>query len=211
MKEVRKKQTRFTVAVGIALVAAALSGVLLAWEDAPLIGWDAGAAALLFMLWRDFASHDAERTAAIASRDDMDHSTIDVLLIAASVISIAAVAILLTNSAHTNNTASLLSIGFGLLSIVISWAVVHSVYTLRYAVMYYRRRSSGVDFNDATLPRFSDFAYLAFTIGMTYQVSDTNFKNSEFRSVAIRHAMLSFAFGTVIIATTINFIASLAH
>lgn len=209
MKTVWKKQTRFTVAVVIALVAAALSGALLAWEDAPLIGWDAGAAALLCMLWRDFAGHNAEHTAVIAKRDDMNRSITDIILVLASLVSIGAVAVLLTG--HTGKQASLSDIGFGLASIVISWAVVHSVFMLRYAALYYRHGEGGVDFNDNTSPRFSDFAYLAFTIGMTYQVSDTSFKSSLFRKVALRHALLSFVFGTAIIATTINFIASLAH
>jgi uncharacterized membrane protein len=55
-----------------------------------------------------------------------------------------------------------------------------------------------------------DFAYVAFTIGMTYQVSDTAFTTTKFRKLAIKHALLSFLFGTAIIATTINFVASLS-
>ena len=60
-------------------------------------------------------------------------------------------------------------------------------------------------------PNFWDFAYLAFTIGMTYQVSDTTFTTPEFRKAALGHALLSFVFGTAIIATTINFVASLSR
>ena len=66
-----------------------------------------------------------------------------------------------------------------------------------------------IDFGGDEQPRFTDFFYLAFTIGMTYQVSDTTFTSSRFRRVAIRHALLSFVFGTAIIATSINFLASL--
>ena len=77
--------------------------------------------------------------------------------------------------------------------------------------MYYHGEPSGIDFNDRELPRFSDFAYVAFTIGMTYQVSDTNFKSGEFRRVALRHAVISFILGMAIIATTINFIASIVR
>jgi len=210
MKQVRKKKTRFSAAVLMGIVAAIIGGKLLGWKLVPLVGWDVGALTFLIMLWHDFAGHDGERTAGIAKRDDMDHSTIDVILVVASLVSIVAVAILLTGSAAHSNPTKLFDIGFGLLSIVISWTTVHSIYMLRYAAMYYHNDARGVNFNDKLLPRFSDFAYLAFTIGMTYQVSDNNFESPDFRKVAIRHAMLSFVFGVAIIATTINFIASLA-
>jgi uncharacterized membrane protein len=210
MKKVRKKQTRFVVAFVVALLAAAVAASLaVSWRAVPLVGWDAGAATLIGMLWRDFAGHSADQAAVIAQRDDMNRSVTDIILVLASLVSIAAVAVLITG--HGNKGASLSEVGFGLLSIIISWAVVHSVFMLRYAAMYYQHGEGGIDFNSSARPRFSDFAYLAFTIGMTYQVSDTSFKNSAFRHVALRHALLSFVFGTAIIATTINFIASLAH
>ena len=101
-------------------------------------------------------------------------------------------------------------IGFGLASIVISWATVHMLYALRYAAMYYSDPEGGVDFNSKHPPRFSDFVYLAYTVGMTYQIADTDIKTSAFRRVVLGHAALSFVFGTAIIATTINFLVSLS-
>lgn len=209
MKNVRKKHTRFAIAVAVSVIVAAIAATRVSWRDTLLIGWDAGAIALLLMLGRDFTGHSAERTAVIAKRDDMNRSATDVVLVLASLVSIGAVAVLLTG--HSVQGASLSDIGFGLASIVISWAVVHSVFMLRYAALYYQHGQGGIDFNGDTAPRFGDFAYLAFTIGMTYQVSDTSFQNTLFRKVALRHALLSFIFGTAIIATTINFIASLAR
>ncbi|MGB8384414.1 MAG: DUF1345 domain-containing protein, partial [Dermatophilaceae bacterium] len=57
---------------------------------------------------------------------------------------------------------------------------------------------------------YRDFAYLAFTIGMTYQVSDTDLQTSPIRLTALRHGLLAFLFGTVIVATTINLVVQLA-
>ena len=68
-----------------------------------------------------------------------------------------------------------------------------------------------MDFNQDDPPRYTDFAYLAFTIGMTFQVSDTNLKTSEIRATALRHALLSYLFGSVILAATINLVAGLAN
>jgi uncharacterized membrane protein len=78
-----------------------------------------------------------------------------------------------------------------------------------YAKLYYQGEGGGVDFNEEEPPCYSDFAYLVLTIGVTFQVSDTNLKTKEIRRTALRHALLSYVFGALIIATTINLIAGL--
>jgi uncharacterized membrane protein len=88
---------------------------------------------------------------------------------------------------------------------------VHSLFTLEYARLYYEEPVGGVDFNQQERPTYRDFAYLAFTLGMTYQVSDTSIGSSAVRAVALRHALLSSVFGAVIIAATINLVVGLAN
>jgi uncharacterized membrane protein len=100
-------------------------------------------------------------------------------------------------------------VGLGVGSVIISWAVVHTIFTLRYARLYYLDVDGGVDFHQLGAPRFSDFAYMAFTIGMTFQVSDTEVNTPTFRAYILRHALLSYLFGTVIVALTINLLAGL--
>jgi uncharacterized membrane protein len=95
------------------------------------------------------------------------------------------------------------------LTVVLSWTVVHTVYMLRYAQLYYARGGKGVEFNGGEPPDYRDFAYLAFTIGMTYQVSDTDLTTKPIRRTATHHALLSYLFGTVVVAMTINVVASL--
>jgi len=101
-------------------------------------------------------------------------------------------------------------VAFGLASIIISWATVHMLYALRYAAMYYSDPEGGIDFNSDDKPQFSDFLYMAYTVGMTYQIADTDIKTAAFRKVVLGHAALSFVFGTAIIATTINFLVNLS-
>ena len=79
----------------------------------------------------------------------------------------------------------------------------------RYARLYHLGPNGGIDFNQHAPPRYSDFAYLAFTIGMTFQVSDTNLQTAEIRATALRHALLSYLLGAVILATTINLVSGL--
>jgi len=67
-----------------------------------------------------------------------------------------------------------------------------------------------VDFKQDADPTYRDFAYLAFTVGMTFQVSDTDIGKSAIRETVLRHALISFLFGAVIIAVTINLVAGLS-
>jgi uncharacterized membrane protein len=149
-----------------------------------------------------------EETARLAKREDPTHAAADILLVFASIASLAAVGALLVESGNAMGIAKTILIALGLVSVILSWLMVHTVYMLKYARMYYKN-DRGIDFYSDIPPRYSDFAYVAFTIGMTFQVSDNNFETNEFRRTALRHALLSFLFGTIILASVINFIAGL--
>ncbi|EKB47146.1 putative membrane protein [Cecembia lonarensis LW9] len=88
--------------------------------------------------------------------------------------------------------------------------MVHTLYTLRYATIYYGAVPGGISFNQNEPPQYTDIAYMAFSVGMTYQVSDTDITTREMRSAVLRHSLLAFLFGTGILATTINLVVSLA-
>ncbi|MGH7240187.1 MAG: DUF1345 domain-containing protein, partial [Candidatus Saccharimonadales bacterium] len=151
---------------------------------------------------------DASETSDFALREDPSRIVADGVLTFASVASLVALAVVLVG-ASGNHTDKLLQIGLGVASVVIAWVLVHTVFMLRYAEAYYRNEPGGVDFEGTHQPTFTDFAYLSFTLGMTFQVSDTGFKSTSFRALAIRHALMSYLFGTVIVATTINLVAGL--
>ena len=94
---------------------------------------------------------------------------------------------------------------------VVSWFAVHTVFALRYARLYYSDPPGGIDFNQSEAPAYVDFAYLAFTIGMAYQVSDTDLQTRKIRATALQHSLLSYLLGAVILAMTINLIIGLGN
>ena len=200
---------RLGVSGGVGLITAILTGILAPIWAVPLAAW--GLAALVFVgwMWWSIWPLSPALTAARSTSEDPGRATTDLLLLSASVVSLLAVGLVLVQA----NQSSGLERGFLVLlsvaSIILSWAVVHTVFSLRYAALYYSGAPGGVDFNEDDPPDFADFAYLALTVGMTYQVSDTNLKTKAIRRTAVRHALLSFAFGTLIIATTINLVAGL--
>jgi uncharacterized membrane protein len=180
------------------------------WQAVPLVGWACSAAVWALWTWWVVLRLDPVETAALATREDPHGPTRDGLLIGAAVGSLIAVVLGVIKAADAHGAPMVVLLTAGLASIVCSWGVVHTVFTLRYAALYYTGEDGGIDFNQDDKPTYSDFAYLAFTIGMTYQVSDTNLTSKVTRHAALRHALLSYLFGTVIIAATINLAAGLA-
>jgi uncharacterized membrane protein len=144
----------------------------------------------------------------MATREDNSRVLADILLVGASVASLVGVGFALMKSNDMDASTGAGLTGLAVLTVVLSWTVVHTVYMLRYAQLYYAG-GKGVDFNGGEPPDYRDFAYLAFTIGMTYQVSDTDLTTKPIRRTATHHALLSYLFGTVVVAMTINVVASL--
>jgi uncharacterized membrane protein len=199
---------RVFTALIIGLIIGLLTGLYVSWKYALLVGWDA--TTIVWILWTAISlrDHDAQKTANLAIREDPGKTAVDTLLVLASVVSLVAVVVLLAQAGHQSGLVRLEEVGFGLLSVVLSWTVIHLIFSLRYASLYYKNRG-GINFNGKQAPGFIDFAYLAFTIGMTYQTSDTNIERREIRQTILRHALLSYLFGTAIIASAINLIVSL--
>jgi uncharacterized membrane protein len=200
---------RLVTVLIIGIAVAVLTGALGAWTYAPLVGWDALAVSLTAWTWISVSTMDADATAAHANREDPSQPISYILLLAASLASLIAVAVVLVaaNSAHGSSRWFLA--GMSAASVVLSWFLIHTLFTLRYARLYHRG-DRGISFNQHEPPRYLDFAYLAFTIGMTFQVSDTDLRSSAIRAAALRHALLSYLFGAVILATTVNFVVSLS-
>lgn len=191
--------------VGVVVFAAV--GVSGAWPVAAIVGWAASCITYTAWVWIVVGRMDAAATASHATREDPARSSSDLLVVVASAASLVAVGFVLALAKQSGGEARGLLAGLAVASVVLSWLLVHTLYALRYASLYYAGPDGGIDFNQTELPRYLDFAYLAFTLGMTYQVSDTNLRTSELRGTALRHALLSYLFGSVILATTINLVA----
>jgi uncharacterized membrane protein len=200
---------RVAVSLAAGLLSASVVAIVGPWWLIPLSGWDLAALIFVGWMWRSLWPLDAADTAKQARRENPHRVPADALLLSASVASLIAVGLALVRAGHSNGLDRALLVGLSVASIVLAWSVVHTVYSLRYAKLYYEGTAGGVDFNTEAAPCYTDFAYLALTIGMTFQVSDTNLKTTDIRRTALRHALLSYSFGTLIIATTINLIAGL--
>jgi uncharacterized membrane protein len=174
-----------------------------------LMGWDIAAVIYLVLVWVAVYRMTAEVTARMAGREDPSNPVAEVIVVSASIAALVAVAFALVRAGQTTGSTKAMLISLGAVSVVVSWLVVHTVYMLLYARGYYSAPAGGISFNEEDGPAYLDFAYFSFTIGMTFQVSDTNISRKDIRRLALHHALLSYLFGAVILATAINVFASL--
>jgi uncharacterized membrane protein len=200
-------------AAAVGVVAALVVSLFAPWQLTVLVGWDVTAALVVATVWLSIGRFTPEQTREFAVREDDSRAGTHLLLLGAAVVSLVGVVVAFLKANETGYRDEVLLEAFGVFTIVCSWLLVHTVFALRYAHVYYTEPEGGIDFK--TQPRgtedpdYLDFAYTAFTIGMTFQVSDTDLQTSAIRGTALRHALLSFVFGSIILAATINLVAGL--
>jgi uncharacterized membrane protein len=197
------------VVAGIAFLVAAF---FTPWQAAVLLGWDAGTLVLLVWIFVDTWWLDGTDTRKLAKRNDDFEASAHVILVLASVVSLVGVGFALLKASQQTGTAKGLITLVAVVSVVLSWLAVHTVFIIRYARLYYDQNGGaggGINFHGEPMPDYRDFAYISFTLGMTYQVSDTDISARPIRRAALRHALISYVFGVSVIAVVVNVVAGL--
>ncbi|AFS16291.1 MULTISPECIES: DUF1345 domain-containing protein [Mycobacterium] len=205
----------FRDTVGARIVVAAVLGVAVAlgvgntvgWRFA-LVGWIVTAG--VYVVWTRLilGGMDADQTREYATREDPTRWASDAVIVSASVASLGGVGYVVAAASRSGPGAVEAAV-VGILTVAASWFAVHTLFTVHYARLYYSDEPGGINFHDPEPPRFRDFAYVAFTVGMTYQVSDTEIGLTSIRATVLRQALLSYLLGAVVLAVTINLIAGL--
>jgi uncharacterized membrane protein len=207
---VHRSVLRLVVMAVIGITVGAISAANGLGSEALVIGWAAASLVFVIWVWLVIGRMDSRSTASHAVREDPVRGVAELLILGATVASLGAVALLLIDARSASNARGGVLAAMALGSVALSWALIHTLYTLRYARLFYDASPGGIDFNTEELPSYIDFAYVAFTLGMTFQVADTDLESTAFRGAALRHALLSYLFGTVVVAATINLAVSLS-
>jgi uncharacterized membrane protein len=199
--------------VTVAMLAGAVAGVVVSLVTVPsaavLAGWDV--AVVIYLVWVFIAVWrlNPGTTARLAKREDGSSAVAELVVLAAGTAMLVAVGFALVRAGQAAGGMKAMLVTLGLVSVVLSWTVVHTVYALRYARAYYSEPVGGIEFNEAEPPTYTDFAYFAFTVGMTFQVADTNITSKAVRRITLYHALLSYLFGAVLLGLVINVVATL--
>ena len=149
----------------------------------------------------------------LAEEESKSRST-DAAVLIAAVASLGAVALALVRASSNQDAVAVTLVVLSVLTVIASWALVNTVFALKYARLYYKDETDadgGIDFKQDQPPAYSDFAYLAFTVGMAFAVSETEPTSTHMRKTALGHALLSYAFGTGILAVAINLVTNLGQ
>lgn len=194
------------------VVVAVATGIAASWLLAPLsaslVGWCVGVIGYLAVdVW--IASHATVKTMR-ARAEAVDEGRITVLFISTGA-AIASLAAILINMAQAKHTAdSDLATALAAVTVLLSWIFVHTVFAFTYAHDFYRDGDGqGLTFPGTDEPDYWDFAYFAFVIGATAQVSDVAVTSSSIRRLVLTHGVIAFFFNTAILAFGVNLAASL--
>ncbi len=179
--------------------------------------WDSFALSVLALAWLTIVFTPQKSLRSRAQAQDFSRTLIFIFVVAAACAGLFAVGFLFYTNKNSNDTHVGWHLALSLLAIILAWSLVHTVFGLRYAHKFYgddddpetNKRAGGLQFPGDRPPDYMDFAYFAFVIGMTFQVSDVQIATRSFRQLVLVHSVLSFAFNTVILALTVNTVSSL--
>ena len=206
---VRARPRLFTCgAIGLG---AGLVACLASWRPTTrmLTGWDIGVALYLVLVFHMMWSSQIHTIRQRASAQDEGRLTLLVLPVVAALASLIAIFAQLGTSAPTTDSKPL-KLVLPALTILLSWALIHTLFALHYAHEFYDETDSGgLAFpGDDREPDYWDFVYFSFVIGMTSQVSDVTISSKQIRRTVTAHGVVSFVFNAALLALTVNLAAS---
>jgi uncharacterized membrane protein len=206
---------RFSLGLVPAVAAFLLTPV--SWQSMTrlITAWDAFSLTNLVLAWGIIASAEVKHIRRIVAREDPGrHLVFALTLVAASSSLLAVIYLLSSVHATTRSYTQILHVGLAILGVMLSWLLVHTMFTLRYAHIFYgdgiSQKEGGLQFpGDEKEPDYLDFAYFSFVVGMTAQTADVSISSQKLRRLALLHGLLSFGFNTIIVALSISGLAVL--
>lgn len=211
----RHRLISFGSAALIALVVYFLVPAWLSGATRFVAAYDAGVLALLAFFWRFGLHADARLTRERAGLDDPGRNAISLIVFGTVVVGlVAAIAIIGHGPLVRNDLEKWEAYFLGVVAIVAGWFLVHTVYTFRYAHLYWfdadqDGEPSGFKFPATEEPSDYDFAYFSFCIGTSFAVSDPQVTETRVRREVMVHSIISFAYNSVIVGMVINLFAGI--
>ena len=209
-----RRRVTLTAALGL-LIGGGLAFAV-PWQLAAIAGWDVAASVLTAWVLASTIRLNAEDTRRFAVREDDSRSASWFVVVVSCVAILVAVFLGIIKARSLSGVLSVALLSASVIAVVVAWITVHTTFMLHYAHRYFSDddddgdgANTGIDFPSENCPSYVEFAYVAFTVGMTFQVSDTDITTTAMRSLVLRHTALSYLFGTVLVGLTINILAGI--
>jgi uncharacterized membrane protein len=209
----RRALVRVALALVVGLLAYVAVNSHLPPTAAALLGWDVAGFVLLGLVWALIVPADAATTRKLAGDEDPGRTLVYVIVLITSAVSLLAATLLVRQARKLGGGFAQGFPALCLVTVALAWTMTHTAFALRYARLYYREDAEGVggvELPEHQPPTYFDFAYIAFTIGMCFQVSDVCVTSRQIRKVVLFHAIVSFAYNSVILAFVLNLVFGLA-
>ena len=207
--------------LGLALVVGGLCWALLPADfhrgTRLVASWDGFCVAVLALTWVTIARADTAHLRRVATSENPGRVWLFVAVLGAAGASLLAVALLLRDVKALPAAEQAEQVSVSVVAVVGAWLLLHTLFTLRYAHLYFSEdpaspgpdKVGGLLFAGEPPTRYWDFAYFAFTIGMTAQTSDTGVTSLRMRQLTLLHGLLSFGFNTAVVALGVNVVSSI--
>lgn len=182
-----------------------------------MIGWDTFSLCMIVINWVTFSFTRSHQIREQAKVQDSSRTIVFFIILISTFASFFAVLLILV-SRHQAKNPEAIHLIIAITGMILSWFLIHTIFTLRYAHIFYGDdeekpdiHAGGLEFPGNKNPDYFDFAYFSFVLGMTFQVSDIQITSKRLRRIAMWHGLLSFGYNTIMIALTINLIAGLGN
>lgn len=180
-----------------------------------LLGWCAGVAVYLLLVRWLCKSFDASRTRERVQKQDEPSVVLLMLMLLATLACVFAIAVVIQQARDLAGVQRMFQVGLSVVALAMSWLFIQTMFAFRYAHRYYQQEKAsekdggGLLFpGDDKAPDYFDFLYYAYVVGMTSQVSDVQVTSREMRRLTLGHSVLSFGFNMLVLALSINVVAS---
>jgi uncharacterized membrane protein len=213
-RALRMATSRPHLAAGVIVGALAWTALALVpefrWSTRSILAWDAGVLTFVIGMMIHMANKDADAMRAASARQDEGQGLILTLVLVASVASLASVAAELGLAKDAQGLEKAARVALAAVTVAGSWFMVQLIFALHYAREYYSvGRPGGLAFPGKEDPDYWDFIHFAVVIGAAAQTADIAFTSKPLRRIGTLHSLIAFVFNTVVLALSINLLASL--
>lgn len=176
-----------------------------------LVSWNGGVALFLVWVFVWMSGCTAEQIYAKYKEDDDTAVVFLVVVVCAALLSLVAIVALLSTVRHFTGLERALHVSLAAATVVSSWLLVPTMFTLHYANAFYSAGDEDrpLQFPQTLRPVFWDFAYFSFTIAAACQTADVSTANTSIRKAVLAHSLIAFLFNASILGFAINVSAGL--
>ena len=198
------------VAVGIVAWLALDFAPGLRWSTRAILAWDAGVFTALTGMLIHMVDKRADDIRASSAEQDEGQGMILTVVLIACIASLATIAAELNLAKDARGVEKVLRVSLACVTVAASWFMVQLIFALHYAHEYYSaRRPGGLKFPGGEDPDYWDFIHFSVVIGAAAQTADIAFTSKPLRRIGTLHSVIAFTFNTVVLALSINLLASL--